>query len=75
MNTPEVIYHLFGNTVVVHVDSKTYTISKDDKRFDLIQKMINESAFDTLRLVIDANSNYFKVTQRILESLQELKVA
>lgn len=64
-----VIYHLIGNTIVVHVGGRTHSISSDDKRFDLICALITKNQVETIAHIVDQEASYFKVLARITESL------
>jgi len=65
----EVIYHIFGNTVVVHFAGKTHTISKDDKRYSVIRGLIDQNALGSMGLVLDPDSQYHRVKERIFAAL------
>jgi hypothetical protein len=65
------IYHSFGNSIVVHLAGKTHTLSKDDKRFKLVSKLIKENALEEIGLVLDAQhyKTINQVRDRILKSI------
>lgn len=63
------IYHRFADSIVIHYDGKTFSVSKDDKRFKLICKMIKEDAVDAAGMIADPNGGYLKVQERLLEAL------
>ena len=65
----EVTYVIFSKTIVVNAGGRTFTISKDDKRFRLISELITQNNLAEISLVMDPHGPFFKVRARILESI------
>lgn len=54
--TKVAIYHLFRDAIVIHVNGHTFSISKDDKRFDKILHLIMEHKIEEAGVVADNRS-------------------
>ena len=56
MENKVAIYHLFRDAVVIHVNGNTFTVSKDDKRFNKILSLIAEHKIEDAGVVADNRS-------------------
>jgi hypothetical protein len=70
----KVTYQHFGNVIVITADGHTFTISRDDKRFNVVDKMIRESALEAAALAADPNGGYRKVVDRVLASIGKISL-
>jgi hypothetical protein len=53
-------YYILKNSIIVNFSGKTYTISKDDYRYEKIKKLISEKKYDSIESEIDPSKNLNK---------------
>jgi hypothetical protein len=53
MNEDKAIYHLFRDAVIVHVNGHTFSISKDDPRYQKIFGLIMENKCEEMGAIAD----------------------
>lgn len=67
MSEEKAIYHLFRDSVVVHVGGQTSTISKDDPRFEKIFHLIMAGKVKEAGVIAD--NKYVKELRSLLDFL------
>lgn len=53
-------YYILKNSIIVNFSGKTYTISKDDYRYEKIKTLISEKKYDSIESEIDPSNNLNK---------------
>jgi hypothetical protein len=61
----ECVYQLFSHSVIVHWNGKTYSISKDDNRFETILGLIEANRTDQIPALLDRKGGYFAVLAKL----------
>lgn len=64
----KITYHILPSQVIVTLEDRTYTISKDDKRYKTLCDLIKQNAVEILPMVVEVNSPYFKVLKVLNDS-------
>lgn len=65
-------YHIFKDSMILNIGDKTVTISKTDKRYDVIYNLIKESELEFVGTLVQSGSDlqkYIEVKSRIEQAV------